>query len=99
MSETPDDLNLGFRAAMRRVASTVNVISICVGDQPMGITATAMSSLSLDPPSLLICINRSASMHASMEDVAHFRVNVLHRDQEDIARMFADRRDHALRFV
>jgi flavin reductase (DIM6/NTAB) family NADH-FMN oxidoreductase RutF len=99
MSETSDDLNLGFRAAMRRVASTVNVISICVGDQPMGITATAMSSLSLDPPSLLICINRSASMHASMEDVGYFRVNVLHRDQEDIARMFADRRDHALRFT
>jgi flavin reductase len=99
MSETSQDLGSGFRAAMRRVASTVNVISICVDGQPMGITATAMSSLSLDPPSLLICINQAATMHRSMEDVSHFCVNVLHRDQEDIARMFADRRQHALRFT
>ncbi|HEY7810232.1 MAG TPA: flavin reductase family protein [Allosphingosinicella sp.] len=99
MGETDPDAGEGFRAAMRRVASTVNVISICTDGAPMGITATAMSSLSMDPPSLLICINRSASMHRSMADVSHFCVNVLHRDQEDIARMFSDRRQHALRFA
>ena len=89
----------GFRNAMRRVASTVNVITICVGGEPMGITATAMSSLAMDPPSLLVCINRFAAMHGSMEDVSHFCVNVLHRDQEEMARMFADKRQHALRFT
>ena len=87
-----------FRQAMRRVASTVNVISICVGGEPMGITATAVSSISMDPPSLLICINRAASLHAPMGDVTHFRVNVLHRDQEGVARMFSDRSQHDLRF-
>jgi flavin reductase (DIM6/NTAB) family NADH-FMN oxidoreductase RutF len=89
----------GFRLAMRRVASTVNVISICVDGQPMGITATAVSSISMDPPSLLVCINRTASVHAPMGDMSHFRVNVLHRDQEAIAAMFADRDQHALRFL
>jgi flavin reductase len=88
-----------FRAAMRRVASTVNVITIRGAGEPMGITATAMSSLAMDPPSLLVCINRFAALHSSMEDVSHFCVNVLHRDQEDIARMFADRKQHALRFL
>jgi flavin reductase len=88
-----------FRQAMRRVASTVNVITICVGGEPMGITATAMSSISLDPPSLLVCINRTAAMHGRMEDVSHFRINVLHRDQQEIARIFADRRHQALRFA
>ena len=88
-----------FKQAMRRVASTVNVISICVDGKPMGITATAMSALSMDPPSLLVCINRAAAVHTSMEDVTHFRVNVLHRDQEATARMFADRRFHAERFT
>ena len=88
-----------FRQAMRRVASTVNVITICPGGEPMGITATAMSSLAMDPPSLLVCINKTAALHASMEDVSHFCVNVLHRDQEEMARMFADRRQHALRFT
>jgi flavin reductase len=88
-----------YRQAMRRVASTVNVITVCVGGTPMGITATAMSSISVDPPSLLVCINRNAMMHGSMGDVSHFRVNVLHRDQEEMARIFADRRHQALRFA
>ena len=91
-------LTEGFRQAMRRVASTVNVISIRVGGQPMGITATAVSPISMDPPSLLVCINRAASVHGSMEDVSHFRVNVLHREQEAVAKMFADRTQHRLRF-
>ena len=92
-------LNDSFRQAMRRVASTVNVISICVDGQPLGITATAVSSISMEPPSLLVCINRAAFVHAKMEDAAHFGVNVLHRDQEAIADMFADRGQHALRFT
>lgn len=98
MSDVLSALNEDFRRAMRRVASTVNVISIRVGGQPMGITATAVSPISMDPPSLLVCINRAASVHGSMEDVSHFRVNVLHRDQETVAQMFADRTQHRLRF-
>ncbi len=92
-------LSQAFRNAMRRVASTVNVISICVDGQPMGITATAVSPISMDPPSLLVCINRAASVHGSMEGVTHFRVNVLHREQEAVAQVFADRTRHALRFL
>ena len=99
MIETGPQLNNAFRQAMRRVASTVNVITICVDGQPMGITATAMSSLAMDPPSLLVCINRAASLHGSIRDVSHFAVNVLHRDQEDLAHMFADRSRAALRFT
>ena len=98
MVEGDAALTESFRKAMRRVASTVNVISIHGDGQPMGITATAVSAVSLDPPSLLVCINRAASLHAPMGDMSHFRVNVLHRDQAEIARMFADRSRHALRF-
>ncbi len=99
MIEVDPALIEDFRQAMRRVASTVNVISICVDGQAMGITATAVSPISMDPPSLLVCINRAASVHASMEDVDRFAVNVLHRDQERLARIFADRRFHAERFA
>jgi flavin reductase (DIM6/NTAB) family NADH-FMN oxidoreductase RutF len=98
MIETDSKLATNFRQAMRRVASTVNVITICVDGRPMGITATAMSSLAMDPPSLLVCINRAAAVHGSMEDVSHFAVNVLHRDQQHLAQMFADRSKEALRF-
>lgn len=99
MIDADPALTEAFRQAMRRVASTVNVISICVDGQAMGITATAVSPISMDPPSLLVCINRAAQVHASMEDVDRFAVNVLHRDQERVARMFADRRFHAERFI
>lgn len=88
-----------FRSAMRRVAATVNVITINVHGQPLGITATAVSSLSMEPPSLLACINRTAAVHASMADMDNFRVNILHRDQEAIAGMFADRAHEAERFA
>lgn len=98
MTDARSALTDQFRQAMRRVASTVNVISICSGGEPMGITATAVSSISMDPPSLLICINRAAAVHAWMGEAGHFRVNVLHRDQEPVARMFADREQHKLRF-
>lgn len=99
MNESHATLIEAFRQAMRRVASTVNVISLCVDGEAMGITATAVSSISMDPPSMLVCINRAASVHTSMEDVTHFRVNVLHRDQESVAQTFADRRFHAERFL
>ena len=99
MIDTDTALSDAFRSAMRRVASTVNVISICVEGEPLGITATAMSPISMDPPSLLVCINRAAAVHAQMEDVTHFGVNVLHRDQEEIARMFADRTRQGQRFL
>ena len=98
IAESDAQLTGEFRQAMRRVASTVNVITVCVNGQPMGITATAMSSLALDPPSLLVCINRAAALYGSIKDVSHFGVNVLHRDQEHLAQMFADRTKHALRF-
>jgi len=99
MSGADPALGDAFRQAMRRVAATVNVISICVDGKPMGITATAVSSVSMDPPSLLVCINQAASLHAPMGDMSHFCVNVLHGSQEEVARLFADRARHALRFA
>lgn len=99
MIQTEAPLAEYFRLAMRRVASTVNVISLCVDGQPLGITATAVSPISMNPPSLLVCINRTAAVHPKMEDVELFGVNVLHRDQEEIARMFADRARSGQRFL
>ena len=61
-------------------------------------TATAVSSLSADPPSLLVCVNRSASMHGSLGEAPHFCINVLHRDQVGIARTFSDTSLRDVRF-
>jgi flavin reductase (DIM6/NTAB) family NADH-FMN oxidoreductase RutF len=99
MNETDPQLAEAFKQAMRRVAATVNVISICVDGKPMGITATAVSVVSMDPPSLLVCVNQAASVHPWIEDVLHFNVNVLHRDQAGVATIFADRKLEAQRFI
>jgi flavin reductase (DIM6/NTAB) family NADH-FMN oxidoreductase RutF len=58
-----------------------------------------MSSLAMNPPSLLVCINQTAALHAAIKDVTHFGVNVLHRDQQHLAQMFADRSKAELRFA
>ena len=99
MSETDPELAEAFKQSMRRVAATVNVISICVDGRPMGITATAVSAVSMSPPSLLVCVNQTASLHPWIGDADHFSVNVLHRDQADVAMMFADRKLEAQRFL
>jgi flavin reductase len=99
VNETDPQLAEAFKQAMRRVAATVNVISICVDGKPMGITATAVSVVSMDPPSLLVCVNQAASVHPWIEDVLHFNVNVLHRDQAEVATIFADRKLEAQRFI
>ena len=96
MMENKEQLASSFNEAMRRVAATVNVISICVDGKPMGITATAVSVVSMDPPSLLVCVNQAASVHPQIENVVHFNVNVLHRDQAEVATIFADRKLEAV---
>ena len=99
MNEIGPELAGAFKQAMRRVAATVNVVSICVDGQPMGITATAVSVVSMDPPSLLVCVNQAAAVHPRFENVVHFSVNVLHRDQAEVATIFADRQLEGQRFL
>ena len=48
----------GFRDAMRQLASGVCVVTLGAGDERKGLTATSVSSLSAEPPTLLVCVNR-----------------------------------------
>lgn len=54
-----------------------------------GLTATAVCSLSDDPPSLLICVNQAASAHGVIQETGAFSVNMLASDQADVAAKFA----------
>lgn len=92
-------LDLDFRAAMRRLAATVNIITIREADRPMGMTATAVTSLTADPPSLLVCVNQSASMHNQLIEADKFCINILHQDQHDIAMAFSDSKLREARFT
>jgi|SRR5579863_6953361 len=80
----------GFRAALRRMACTVSVVTT-IDDVAIrhGMTATSVTSLSFDPPSLLVCVKRSASIYRPLRRSRAFCVNVLRDGQADIARAFS----------
>ena len=73
--------SVAFRAAMRRFAATVTIITASDHERHHGMTAAAVTSVSMDPPSLLICINQKTKLHDIMCRARRFCVNVLHRDQ------------------
>ncbi len=79
-----------FRRALGHFAAGVTVVTAQFDDgQPVGITVTAFSSLSLEPPLVLICIDRRARMHDRLKVDGHFAVNMLAQDQEFVSRRFA----------
>jgi len=88
-----------FRLSMRRIASTVHVITTAQGGERYGMTATAVCSLSFDPLTLLICVNRDATLHGPLRAGGRFCVNVLAEGQAEIASQFGSRRLEALRFT
>ena len=81
-----------FRDAMRHVAATVYAVTTGHGGERYGILATAVSSLSFDPPSLLVCVNRSASLYAPLAEAEAFCVNVLGLGNRDVAEQFVTAR-------
>lgn len=81
-------LGSAFREAMRHVAATVYAVTTTLDGQNYGIIATAVSSLSFDPPSLLACINRDASLHDPLTKAERFCINILGLSNRDVAEHF-----------
>jgi flavin reductase (DIM6/NTAB) family NADH-FMN oxidoreductase RutF len=79
-----------FRTALGHFASTVTVVTVrCADGRLAGITVTAFSSLSLEPPLVLICIDRRAFLHDHLQVGNAFAVNMLAENQEVLSRRFA----------
>lgn len=78
-----------FRDVVGRFASGVTVITTSIDGQPYGTTASAMSSLSMDPPMLLVCLNKTSETGAAVLKVGSFAVNILADAQEHLAGQFA----------
>ena len=75
-----------LKGALRRLAKAVVVITARHEGQRFAMAATAVSELSFDPPSMLACVNRTASLHAPLDAGAAFCINILHSSHEPIAR-------------
>lgn len=74
---------------LRRLGKPVAVITCWDGERRWAKTATAVTELSLDPPSLLICIDRQAGVYGPITRGANFGVNILHADQLAISEQCA----------
>ncbi len=80
-----------FRGALRRWASGVSIVTTRGGRGVQGITVASFCSLSLDPPLILICINREARSHRLIAEQRCFGVNILRQDQQPLSDIAAGR--------
>ena len=62
-----------FKEAMRRLAGTVTIVTVSNGEERHGTTATAVTSLSMDPPSILVCFNKDSRLHAHLAEPVGLR--------------------------
>ncbi len=81
-----------FRSLMRHQAGAVTIIAVGKAGSRTGLTATAMCSLTDSPPTVLVCVNKSASAHAPIKAMGAFSVNVLGQDQQDLAKRFSTKK-------
>jgi flavin reductase (DIM6/NTAB) family NADH-FMN oxidoreductase RutF len=80
-----------FKLGMRCLAGCVTLITAGRGEHRRGMTATAVCSLSADPPALVVCVNRSASAHSVIRECRSFAVNLLSETQVHLAERFSGR--------
>lgn len=97
-STAPERVREDFRKALRGVAATVSVVSTNDGAARYGMTATAVMSVSLDPPSLVVAINKAASIHEPLRLRKFFCVNVLAEGHHSVGQHFSLKRPGADRF-
>jgi flavin reductase (DIM6/NTAB) family NADH-FMN oxidoreductase RutF len=79
-----------LRRVLSSFATGVTVVTVA-GPDPHAMTANSFTSVSLDPPLVLICVDRRAFMHDRILAAGAFAVSVLCAEQEAVARRFADR--------
>ena len=79
-----------LRQVMGSYPTGVTIVStVDSGGDPLGLTVNSFTSLSLDPPLVLVCIGRSSRSHDWLVGGTHFSVNILSAEQSDVALRFA----------
>ncbi|MDX8126317.1 flavin reductase family protein [Methylomonas sp. EFPC1] len=89
-----------FKNALKLWASGVTVVTTQGRDnQPRGMTATAFSSVSVEPPQILVCLNQATDTGAALLESRRFAVNILNSAQEDVSNQFAGSTTQEQRFA
>ncbi len=87
-----------FKLAMRRLAATIAVVTSGTEDDWTGMAATAITSVTADPPTLLVAVNRNASLSPVMKREGRFCVNLLSERHADIVGVFSGQKKGRERF-
>lgn len=82
---------LEFRSIIGHFTTGVTIITTAAGEEMQGMTANAITSLSLDPTMILCCVDKTTYTHELLERGGVFVVNILAEDQERVSRVFAKR--------
>jgi flavin reductase (DIM6/NTAB) family NADH-FMN oxidoreductase RutF len=85
------DIRDDFRSAMRRLASTVSIVTCIDGNEWLGMTATAMTSVCVDPAAVLICVNADSRIHSPLLAGGRFCINMLQSSQSLLSEVFSGR--------
>lgn len=89
-----------FKNALKLWASGVTVVTTQTSEnEPRGMTATAFSSVSVDPPQILVCLNQSTDTGAALLETRSFAVNILTSAQEHVSNQFAGSASQEQRFA
>jgi len=99
ITDVSPELTTEFKSAMRRLAATVTIVSVRHGEQRHGMAATAVTSLTTDPPSLLACVNNSASIHDPIVESGGFCVNLLACEHHHLVPTFSGKEKGEQRFA
>ncbi len=88
-----------FRQALSQWASGVTIVTSRSGDVVHGMTVSAFTSVSLDPPLVLVCADKASNTHGVIAESGSFAAHVLAQGQEDLSSLFADKQREAERFA
>ncbi len=88
-----------FREALGHWASGVAIVTSRAGERVHGMTVSAFSSVSLDPPLVLVCADKTSDTYAVIAEAECFAVNVLASEQQELSNRFASEKDEHRRFV
>ena len=99
MTETQAALCTDFKLAMRRLATTVSILTCRAGAEPAGMAVTSVSSLSAEPPALLVCVNRLTRIHPSLDLGRAICLNLLADHQQGLCDVFGGGVPAAERFT
>ena len=97
-STAEQDIGSSFRALMRRYPATVTIVTGRLNEVDHGMTVTAVASVSMDPPSLLVCLNNRSYLHEMLMHQPMFAVNVLAREQGELSDAFSGKLSAKERF-